>query len=99
MPTIYSKNPNSVPLTTLIQEGSKCPTITTSDISVHDFEKAAQKYFNNKDIGDNKQVSKILDCFDDHQITDWLEVDHDHLIEMTFPAFMTELHRLYLQPL
>ena len=94
MPTIYSKNPNSVPLATLIQEGSKCPTVTAGDICVkvmHDIEKAAQKFFNNKDISDNKQVSKILDCFDDHQITDWVEVDRDRLIEMTFPAFMTEL--------
>ena len=102
MPTMYSKNPNNVPLATLIQEGSKCPTVTAGDISVevmHDFEKAAQKFFNNKDIGEDKQVSKILDCFDDHRIADWVEVDRDHLIEMTFPAFMTELHWLYLQPL
>ena len=102
MPTVYSKNTNNVPLATLIQEGSKCPTVTAGDISVevmHDFEKAARKFFNNKDIGDDKQVSKILDCFDDHWIADWVEVDRDRLIEMTFPAFMTELRRLYLQPL
>ena len=94
MPTVYLKNPNNVPLAVLIQEGSKCPTVTAGDISVevmHDFEKVAWKFFNNKDIGDNKQVLKILDCFDDHQIADWVEVDHDRLIEMTFPAFMTEL--------
>ena len=86
----------------LIQEGSKCPTITTGDISVevmHDFKKVAQKFFNNKDIGNDKQVSKILNCFNDHWIADWVEVDCDHLIEMTFPAFMTELCWLYLQPL
>ena len=94
MPTVYLKNPNNVPLATLIQEGSKCPTVTAGDILVevmHDFEKAARKFFNNKDIGDDKQVSKILDCFDDHWIADWVEVGHDCLIEMTFPAFMTEL--------
>ena len=100
MPTIYSNGPNSVPLTTLIQEGSKCPTVTAGDISVevmHDFEKAAHKFFNNKDISKDKQVSKILDCFDDHQIANGVEVDCDHLMEMTFPTFMTELHQLYLQ--
>ena len=97
MPTVYLKNLNNVPLATLIQEGSKCPTITAGDISVkvmHDFEKAAGKFFNNKDIGDDKQVSKILDCFDDHRITDWVEVDRDCLIEMTF---MTEFSQFYLQ--
>ena len=102
MPTIYSKGPNSVPLAMLIQEGSKCPTITASNISVkvmHDFEKAARKFFNNNDINKDKQVSKILDCFNDHQITNWVEVDRDHLIDMTFPNFMAELCHLYLQPL
>ena len=66
---------------------------------MHDFEKVAQKFFNNKDISDNKQVSKILDCFDDHWITNWAEVDHEWLMKMIFPAFMTELCHLYLQPL
>ena len=99
---VHSKGPNSVPLARLIQEGSKCPTITTSNISVkviHDFEKAAQNFFNNKDINEDKQVSKILDCFNDHWIADWVEVDHDCLIDMTFPNFMVELCCLYLQPL
>ena len=44
---------------------------------MHNFEKAAQKIFNHKDIGDDEQVSKILDCFDDHCIADWVEVDRD----------------------
>ena len=89
----------AVPLTPLIQEGSKCPTVTTGDISIevmHNFEKVAQKFFNHKDIGDDKQVSKILDCFNDHRIADWVEEDHDQLINMTFPIFMAEIHRLYL---
>ena len=66
---------------------------------MHNFEKVAWKFFNNKDIGDNKQVSKLLDCFDDHQIADWVEVDRDRLINMTFPIFMAEIRHLYLQPL
>ena len=102
MPPVYSKGQNAIPLATLIQEGSKCPTVTTGDISIevmHDFEKVAQKFFNHKDIGDNKQVSKIFDCFDDHWIADWVEVDHDRLINVTLPAFMGEIHCLYLQPL
>ena len=79
-PPVYSKGLNAIPLTTLIQEGSKCPTVTAGDISIevmHDFEKAAWKFFNHKDIGDDKQVSKILNCFNAHRIADWVEVDRD----------------------
>ena len=66
---------------------------------MHDFEKVAWKFFNNKDISEDKQVPKILDCFNDHWIANWVEVDCDHLTEMMFPAFMTEFCWLYLQPL
>ena len=69
MLAVYPKSQHNVPLATLIQEGLKCPTVTAGDISVevmHDFKKAAFKFFNNKDISDDKQVTKILDCFDDH---------------------------------
>ena len=47
MSGVFSKGPNIVPLTTLIQEGLKCPTVTTGNISVevmHNFEKAAQDF-------------------------------------------------------
>ena len=80
MPAVYSKGPNTIPLAAFIQKGSKCPTVTAGDISIevmHDFEKVAQKSCNHKDISDDKQVSKILNCFNDHQIADWVEVDHD----------------------
>ena len=47
------------------------PTITAGDTSVevmYDFEKAVQKFFNNKDISEDNQVLKILNCFEDHWI-------------------------------
>ena len=53
MPPVYSKGLNAVPLATLIQEGSKCPTVTAGDISIevmHDFEKAAQKFSTTKTL-------------------------------------------------
>lgn len=72
------------------------------DISVKvmfKFKKEAQKYFNNKEITDNKQVNKILDCFDDHRVTDWIAIHHKHLEDLSFTDFMSELHSLYLQSL
>ena len=99
MPATFFKSLNAVPLTTLIQEGSKCPTITAGDISIeamYDFEKATWKFFNNNDINDEKQVLKVLDYFDDHHITDWVEVDCKWLVNL---IFMTELCHLYLQPM
>ena len=53
----------------MTQEGHKCPNVSAGDISVevmHEFEKAAHKHFNQKDIATDAQVAKILDCFDDH---------------------------------
>ena len=102
MSPVYSKGLNTIPLATLIQKGSKCPTVTIGDISVevmHDFEKVAWKIFNHKDISDDKQVSKILNCFNDHQIANWVEVNCDRLVNMTFPIFMAEIRHFYLQPL
>ena len=89
-------------LTTFVQDGSKCPSITAGDISVEvmfEFEKGARKYFNNKEIPEDKQVKKILDCFDDHRIADWISIHRECLEVFTFPEFMSELHSLYLQPL
>lgn len=64
-----------------------------------EFEKGAQKYFNNKEIPDDKQVKKILDCFNDHRIADWIAIQHKHLKDLSFIDFMSELHGLYLQSL
>ena len=89
-------------LATFVQDGSKCPSITAGDISVEvmfEFEKGAQKYSNNKEIPKDKQVKKILDCFDDHRIADWISIHHEHLEVFTFLEFMSELSSLYLQPL
>ena len=60
-------------MATMTQEGHKCPNVSAGDISVevmHEFEKAAHKHFNQKDIATDAQVAKILDCFDDHRISD-----------------------------
>ena len=82
-------------MATTTQEGHKCPTVLAGDISVevmHEFKKAAHKHFNQKDITADVQVAKILDCFDDHRISDWVEVERECLTAMTFPIFMLEFH-------
>ena len=89
-------------LAMFVQDGSKCPSITAGNISVKvmfEFKKGAQKYFNNKEIPKDKQVKKILDCFDNHRIADWISIYHKYLEVFTFLEFMSELCSLYLQPL
>ena len=99
MPNVHSKTST---LATFVQDGFKYPSVTTGDISIEvmfEYTKGARKYFNNKEVPDNKQVKKILDCFDDHRIADWIAIHRKHLEDLSFADFMSELCSLYLQPL
>ena len=99
MPNVQSKTST---LATFVQDSYKCPSVTAGDISIEvmfEFKKGAQKYFNNKEVPDNKQVKKILDCFNDYRIANWIAIHCEHLKDLSFADFMSELHSLYLQPL
>jgi glycerophosphoryl diester phosphodiesterase len=78
---------------------SKVPLLLLGDISplvMCEYEHACLGYFDTKDIGAEKQVRKILAGLRDTHIQDWVSINREHLLVLTFMAFMKELKLLYL---
>ena len=63
---------------------------------MHTYENACLGFFENKDIAEDKQVRKILVGLQDGGIQDWISVDRDHFLALTFPDFMVEFRAAYL---
>jgi len=73
--------------------------MTTREITptiICSFETKCLGYFENKDIMEEKQVRKILVGLQDNHVQDWINVDRDRFLALTFPVFMTEFHAGYL---
>jgi hypothetical protein len=66
--------------------------------AVRNFEHHCQNYFVNakEGVADNERVARILSCFDDYLVNDWIAVDRDRLITLTFEQFMTEFRTRWL---
>jgi hypothetical protein len=78
---------------------SKVPLLLPGDISpavMREYEYACLGYFDTKDIGPEKQVQKILAGLRDTRIQDWVSINREHLLGLTFAAFMAEFKSLYL---
>jgi len=94
MPTVSTK------YATVEQDSSsKPPTMTTGEITpavMRSFETKCLGYFENKDITEEKQVRKILAGLQDNRVQDWINVDRDRFLALTFPVFMTEFRAGYL---
>jgi hypothetical protein len=60
------------------------------------FENVCLGYFENKDIAEEKRVRKILSSLQDTRIQDWISVDRDRFLELTFQEFMAEFRASYL---
>ena len=78
---------------------SKAPVLTAGDLTpaiVHAYEMACLGYFESKDIAADKQVRKILAGLQDPRIQDWISVDRDRFLELSFTDFMTEFRAGYL---
>lgn len=63
---------------------------------MQEYETACLGYFNNKEIKHNKQVHKILAGLCDNHIQDWITVDCDCFLMLSFTNFMQEFHAMYL---
>jgi hypothetical protein len=63
---------------------------------VHSFETKCLGFFENKDVPKDKQVCKILAGLKDTRIQDWISVDRDRFLAMSFSDFMTEFRAGYL---
>jgi hypothetical protein len=75
------------------------PLLTAGDLTptvMHSFEMACFGYFEHKDIAEDKQVHKILAGLQDNRIQDWLSVERDRFLDLTFVKFMKEFRATYL---
>lgn len=78
---------------------SKIPLLLPGDISptvMREYEYACLGYFDTKDVAPDKQVWKVLAGLRDTCIQDWVSLNCERLLRLTFPAFMTEFKELYL---
>jgi hypothetical protein len=75
------------------------PLLTAGDLTptvMRSFEMACFGYFEHKDIAEDKQVRKILAGLQDNRIQDWLSVERDRFLDLTFVEFMKEFRAAYL---
>jgi hypothetical protein len=79
---------------TVEQESPSCPPVLTAvDLTpavAHSFEMVCLGYFEHKDIAEDKQVCKILAGLQDSQMQDWVSVDCDCFLALSFADFMKE---------
>lgn len=66
--------------------------------AVRHFEYHCLNYFANakESVADNEKVARILSCFDDYLVNDWIAVERDRLITLTFEQFMAEFRTRWL---
>ncbi|KAI9464548.1 hypothetical protein BJY52DRAFT_1184279 [Lactarius psammicola] len=66
--------------------------------TIRNFENHCLNYFVNAEEGvaDNEMVARILSCFENSLVNDWIAVDRDRLITLTFEQFMTEFRTRWL---
>lgn len=77
------------------------PQLSNGEItpkSAKDFENHCLNYFANAKGGieDNVKVSRILGCFENDLVNDWISVNRERFTTLTFPEFMTEFRARWL---
>jgi hypothetical protein len=91
---------NQSKFATVEQESpSRPPVLTAGDLTpavARSFEMACLGYFEHKDIAEDKQVRKILAGLQDSRMQDWVSVDRDRFLALSFPDFMKEFRAGYL---
>ena len=60
------------------------------------YENACLSYFENKDIAEEKQVRKVLSGLQDSHLQDWVDIDHERFLALSFTDFMVEFRTGYL---
>jgi len=61
-----------------------------------EYKYACLGYFDTKDIVPEKQVWKIMAGLRDTRVQDWVSINCERLLALTFAALMTEFKKLYL---
>jgi hypothetical protein len=78
---------------------SKVPILTLGDISLAvrcQFKHACKNYFVHKKIMAGDHVTLILGGILDDHVGNWISAECDHLVALSFDAFMVDLHLNYL---
>jgi hypothetical protein len=68
----------------------------TPDV-MREYEDDCINFFDAKEIPADKQVHKILMGIKDHRIKNWISVEHESLLALSFEDFMSEFHTNYLE--
>ena len=79
------------------------PTVSEGDITpqvVSDFEYSAKMFFVNAKGGvtDDQKVARVLGCFMDALVRDWVDCEMNTLIALSFPDFMKTFRERWLSP-
>jgi hypothetical protein len=78
---------------------SKPPILTAGKITpagMCSYENACLSYFENKDIAEEKQVRKVLGGLQDSHLQDWVDIDREHFLALSFIDFMVQFRAGYL---
>ncbi|KIM85721.1 hypothetical protein PILCRDRAFT_5379 [Piloderma croceum F 1598] len=79
---------------------TKVPILNAGDITpdvMREYEDDCINFFDAKEIPTDKQVQKILAGIRDHRIKDWIVVEREVLLALTFEDFMVEFRANYLE--
>ena len=91
---------NQSKFVTLEDTAGRPPLLTPGDITpavMCAFEMACFGYFEHKDIAEEKQVRKILAGLQDSRVQDWVSVERDRFVDLTYTEFMKEFRAAYLE--
>jgi hypothetical protein len=92
--------PNQVAMVEHVHQ-LKSPILLAGEIDptvMHTFELGCLDFFDCKEVKEGDQVRKILSCFRDSCIRDWISGDCNRLLTLSFSDFMAELRANYLDP-
>jgi hypothetical protein len=79
---------------------TKVPILNAGDITpdvMREYEDDCINFFDAKEIPADKQVRKILAGIKDHRIKDWISVEREALLALSFEDFMSEFRTNYLE--
>jgi len=79
---------------------TKVPILNAGNITpdvMHEYEDDCINFFDAKEIPADKQVWKIPAGIKDHHIKDWISVEREALLALTFEEFMVEFRTNYLE--
>ncbi|KAG6327196.1 hypothetical protein ID866_11893, partial [Astraeus odoratus] len=80
---------------------NKAPVLMAGDVTpeaLHAWEMGCHHFFRQKVIADADQVARVAWNLQDPHIQDWYTNASDHLNQLTFPKFMSEVHLYWLPP-